>query len=509
MHDNLIAPNTLEKKLYQTIISRLDTDGIHKDAYRKKVFSLIKKGIGGFIIFGGGSEPQRGAESPGEIRRFISEMQSASDIPLFIASDIERGVGQQIKGASAFPCQMAVSAAINKNKPKDIRILKHALTAIGEEAKDIGINMPLIPVMDVNQNPDNPIISTRAFSDNPKDVSWFGIKFINILQGMGLICSAKHFPGHGDTSIDSHIQVPVIKKSYRDLMKTDIFPFRSAIKAGVKSIMVGHLSVPAIDLKPSSLSRKIITGLLREKLGFKGLVLTDALNMGAIRDMKDVSLECIKAGADILLHPPDANHTVKELMRAIKEKRLDVSEIDVSVSRILRVKGGCEVSRTPAEWVATPCPLSSYITQMSITLIKKRGITLPIPKKTPLIFAGDSESFETSPLRDYFRVIDLSGISTTDDIGYKTVIFAIFTSIKAWKGISGISNEERKLISKLMRKVKNSIVISFGSPYVLRDFGKADMLVAAYEATEQAQMAVIRCLKGEMDFKGRLPIHAV
>ncbi len=220
----------------------------------------------------------------------------------------------------------------------------------------------------------------------------------------------------------------------------------------------------------------------------------------------------------IVPKPDDAKTTVTvdtgELMRAIKEKKLDVSEIDVSVSRILRAKGGCEVSRTLTKWVANPCPNSSYITEMSITLIKKRGITLPIPRKTPLILAGDSESFETSPLRDYFRVIDPRVIdpakaNKTDDIEYKTVIFAIFTNIKAWKGISEISNEERKLISKLMRKVKNSIVISFGSPYVLRDFGKADMLVAAYEATEQAQNAVIRCLKGEMDFKGRMPIHAV
>lgn len=502
------APDTLEKKLYQVIISRLDIEYIHKNAYREKIFSLIKKGIGGFIIFGGLRTP-----TIGKVRSFISEMQSASDIPLFIASDIERGVGQQIHGATRFPCQMALSAAIKKNKNEDIRILEDVITAIGEEARYIGINMPLIPVMDVNRNPNNPIISTRAFSDNPKDVAWFGIKFIKILQGMGLICSAKHFPGHGDSSIDSHLQLPVIGKSYKDLTKVDIFPFIEAVKAGVKSIMVGHLSVPAIDSLPASLSRKIVAGLLREKLGFKGLALTDALNMGALKDIKDVSVRCIKAGVDILLHPENPSHTVKELMRAIKEKTLDASVIDIAVARILMAKAG--LSNPPSlpfrkgELSIVNYKehesLSRHISEMSVTLVKGKIRDIPIDKsKTHMIFCGDEELFTHSILKEHFK--NTSEIKKTKTLKADITVFAVFTSVSAWKGTSGIEDWEKEKILKLIKEAKKSIVISFGSPYVLRDFKDADMLISAYEESVNAERAVMKCLKKKLPFKGSLPV---
>ncbi len=271
--------NFLEKKLYQLIISRLDGDKVASKKYQEKIIELVKKGIDGFILFGGKKD---------EIRDFISKIQSISEIPLFIASDIERGVVQQIKDTTLFPCQMAIAAAINKDRPEDVSLLRSAIKAIADEAMDIGINMPLIPVLDVNQNPDNPIICTRAFSDNPEDVAWFGSEYIKILETSGLISCAKHFPGHGDTAIDSHISLPVITKSRTDLMTTDIMPFVGAIKAGVSSIMIGHLSVPAIDSMPASLSKMIITDLLRMELGFNGLILSDALNMDALKGNKNI-----------------------------------------------------------------------------------------------------------------------------------------------------------------------------------------------------------------------------
>ncbi len=279
--------NSLKKKLYQLIIGRLDGDQISVPSYRETISGLAGKGIGGFIIFGGDSD---------EVKYFIDEIQSISDIPLFIASDVERGVGQQLRGSTLFPCQMAISAAIDKSKPEDVAILRDALRAIADESINVGINMLLIPVLDVNSDPENPIICTRAFSDNPEDVAWFGAEYIDILERSGLFSCAKHFPGHGDTAADSHILLPVIDKHYNDLINTDIMPFKEAIHRGVGSIMVGHLSVPAIDDIPASLSRKIITDLLRGELGFKGLILTDALNMNALKDTGTVSVECLKAG---------------------------------------------------------------------------------------------------------------------------------------------------------------------------------------------------------------------
>ncbi|MEW6066806.1 MAG: glycoside hydrolase family 3 N-terminal domain-containing protein [Nitrospirota bacterium] len=507
---NHMPLNTLEKKIYQLIISRLDGEYITSESYQEKIFGLVEKGIGGFIVFGGKKD---------EVKNFIGKIQSISEMPCFIASDIERGVGQQILGNTIFPSQMAMAAAIDKNRPDDITILENAIRAIADEAKGVGINMPLIPVLDINQNPDNPIICTRAFSENPEDVTWFGSKYIRILEEAGLVSCAKHFPGHGDTSVDSHISLPVIRKSYKELMDMDILPFKEAIKTGVSSIMVGHLSIPAIDSKPASLSKNIITNLLREGLGFNGLILTDALNMNALKGIKNIPVECIKAGADILLHPLDLDLTVKELVSAIESKEIDEDQIDTALDRILKAKKKLQNTTTP---LISPLlrgelgrgevdyhrheEFSSLISEMSVTLVKKTKGILPISGKDKalLVLSGDSKFFESSPLKTVFK--DVSTIADVIELKDRIVIFVIFTTIAAWTGSSGIGQDERDRINELIRHAKNSVVISFGNPYVLRHFDNADILIAVYEATDQAQKAVVKHLIEKMDFKGRLPV---
>ncbi len=484
--------NSLEKKLYQLIISRLDGDNIQSEEYQNKIFNLVEKGIGGFIIFGGEKD---------EIKEFIAGLQAASEIPLFIASDIERGVGQQIKAATNFPCQMAVAAAIDKDRPEDILLLNIIIQAIADEAIDIGINMPLIPVMDVNQNPDNPIICTRAFSDNPQTVAWFGSHYIKFLEDLGLISCAKHFPGHGDTAVDSHISLPVITKSKDDLMKTDLMPFVESIKAGVGSIMIGHLKVPELDSKPASLSRKIITNLLKKELGFNGLVITDALNMSALKDFGNVPAECIKAGVDVLLHPVDADVTVKELLSAIESKEISEGQIDSALERIIKAKERLSNIKKPDINYKTHAFISEQISDMSITLVKSSPGILPISndKNAHIVFAGGSDIYKSSLLKNHF-------ISELQTHNSDLLIVAIFTSVAAWKGTSGISDEEKQRIIELIKQAKSSIVISFGSPYVLGHFKEADILIAAYEPSEQAQVAVMKCLKGEIEFQGNLPV---
>ena len=489
--------NHLEKKLYQLIIRRLDGDRIGSASYKKKIFDDIDLGIGGFILFGGGRD---------EIRTVLDEMQSAAETPLFIASDVERGVGQQLQGCTIFPCQMAVSAGIDRSNPGDVSLLERGVMTIAGEAKDIGINMPLMPVLDVNQNPDNPIICTRAFSDKPEDVAWFGKKYTEILESAGLISCAKHFPGHGDTSSDSHILLPVISKSYDQLMAVDILPFKEAVEAGARSIMVGHLRIPSVDLRPASLSGKIITDILRSELGFDGLVLTDALNMNALQDIKDVSAQCLQAGADILLHPADPESTVRELMEGLASNKVTEEQIDMALQRIMKAKKTFQKSvRRDIDYEHHKA-IASLITEMSISLVRKKAGLLPIADRDAvhLIFAGDPELFQASPLKNYYRSwsIAIEGMEAEQDI----CIFAVFTNIAAWKGSSGINDDEKKRIQELIRKARHSIVISFGSPYVLRHFPEADVLIAAYEPAEQAQTAVVNCLDGLMDFKGKLPI---
>jgi beta-N-acetylhexosaminidase len=482
-------------KAYQVIISRIDGLKVSDPAYRRHQLALVQKGIGGFIIFGGRRE---------EIKDFIAEAQSRAVIRLFIASDIERGVGQQIEGMTPFPSQMAFAAAVAYATGDDPDIFEKSLGAIAAEAAEIGINMALTPVLDININPDNPIICTRAWSDDPEIVSRMGKRCIESFERQGILSCGKHFPGHGDTSIDSHITLPVIRKSASELHAHDLLPFREAIGAGVSAIMIGHLCMPALDTRPASLSARIVTGLLRQEMGFEGLILTDALNMHALKEFGDAGLECLKAGADILLHPEDADATASALLLALEQKKLKQDILDTAVDRILKRKAILRQDTNRISPIAIHSDLSKQISQKSITLVKNRPGLLPlnISDKTALYFSGDSKYFGTSILSDNFTVAECGRNELSD-----TVVIAIFTSVAAWHGSSGISEEERRKLESVMKTFRHSIIISFGSPYVLRYFDSADMLIAAYDPTIQAQQAVINCLGGRSVFSGILPVH--
>ncbi|MBS1113727.1 MAG: glycoside hydrolase family 3 protein [Nitrospirae bacterium] len=498
--DTSIINAALEKRLYHLIISRLDGEKIPIPHYQDRIFQLVRNGLGGFIIFGGRKD---------EVKNFVHTLQTISEIPLFIASDIERGVGQQIQGSTLFPCQMAMAAAIDRDNPYDVAILEKAIHSVADEAINVGINMPLIPVLDVNQDPDNPIICTRAFSDDPEVVAWFGLKYITILEKADLLSCAKHFPGHGDTSIDSHISLPVINKSYEELISTDIIPFRAVIDQGISSIMIGHLSIPAIDTKPASLSTEIHS-MLRSTLGFDGLILTDALTMHALNDIPDVEVRCLNAGVDILLHPAKPDEVVNTLLAAILSGRLHEDRIDNALIRVLKSKEKLRnIGMHDVDYQAH-AKLSEQITDKSVTLVKGMpGIaSVDDGQNIHIFMAGDEEPSQSSPLKGLStNVWMLHDIGATPDLRNSIAIIAIFTSVAAWKGSSGISEDDKNRICNLIRRTRTSIVISFGNPYVLRHFPESDALIAAYEATDQAQETVVKWLKGSCRLEGRLPVR--
>ena len=489
---------SLEQKLYQLIISRIDGGKISSSSYVEKVVDLVRKGIGGFIVFGGKKD---------EVKGFIEKMQSIADIPLFIASDIERGVGQQLEGAALFPGQMAIAAATDRHDPDSVKVLGDAIKAIAYEAIDAGINMPLIPVLDVNRNPDNPIICTRAFSDSPEVVAWFGRMYISTLEKTGLISCAKHFPGHGDTAVDSHISLPVISKSFKELTNEDLIPFIEAVKANVSSIMMGHISVPAIDDLPASLSRKAVD-LLRTGPGYEGLILTDALNMHALKEVGNIAVNCMNAGIDILLHPENPDAVVEELYQAIEAGHLAKEKIEMAAARILKYKAGIKNIKKVRIDTDEHEALSRSISDKSITLVKGKSGLIPFKdiKNASLIFSADENKHDLSALKAF--IPESVHIRECEGKALKEVIIvALFTRIAAWEGSSGIWDEEINIIRGLIKKSRTSIVISFGNPYVLRHFLEADTLIVAYDTTEQAQYSVVRCLKGDIVFQGRLPVE--
>lgn len=498
----------LKEKLYQLVISRLDGDRIPDQGYQEGIISLVRNGIGGFIIFGGRKEV---------VTPFIDRLQNISGIPLFIASDIERGVGQQIGGYTDFPCQMAIRAAVNREDPDDMAMMRAAIRAIALEAMDAGINMPLIPVLDVNSNPENPIICTRAFSDDPGDVAFFGAEYIKVLEGLNLISCAKHFPGHGDTSTDSHISLPVIKKSYDALFRSDIRPFEEAVKAGVSSVMVGHLLIPSVDdTNPSSLSKGLITGILREESGFNGLIMTDALNMSAISGIENVAAGCIHAGVDIILHPSDADLTVRDITDSVRAGVISEETIDVAVERILKAKSRISQIKKRGVDLNGHTRLSRLIAERSVTLVKNDGVLPVVDAGTiRVIIAGEDRLCnQTLWMRQFGNVYSLSkgenaGVAGSDKDGFsgETIIIAIFSHVAAWRGSAGIDDKTLGQVTEIIRKARISIIISFGSPYILRHFTEAEVLIAAYEANGQAQEAVMKCLKAETHCKGRLPVR--
>lgn len=502
----------LERKLYQLIISRLDGGKICDHAYQEGILTLVRNGIGGFIIFGG---------KRGELRPFMDKLQAIAEIPLFIASDIERGVGQQIEGYTNFPCQMAVRAAVNRDDPDDMAMLRETIQAVALEAMDAGINMPLIPVLDINSNPDNPIICTRAFSDDPDDVAFFGAEYIKVLEGLNLVSCAKHFPGHGDTSTDSHISLPLIKKSYDELFNEDIRPFAEAVKTGVSSVMIGHLLIPSVDdTNPSSLSKRLITGILRTETGFNGLVMTDALNMSALSGIEDIAARCIHAGVDIILHPSDADLTVRELADAVSTGLISEEAVDDAVERILKAKSRISQIRKEDVDFNGHEVLSRRITERSLTLVKDDGLLTAVDAdKIRVVIAGEDRLCHQPLWIRQFRNVHSQGQEilkrVRDDSGdYRkaafsggTMIIAIFSEVAAWRGSSGTDDKVVEQVIEMIRKASTSIVISFGSPYILRHFNEADVLIAAYEANVRTQEAVIRCLKSQLPFKGWLPVR--
>lgn len=296
--------------------------------------------IGGVIYF------SRNIKNLEQTARLSNQLQSlalnsGSKLPLFISIDQEGGSVSRLKGATNFPSNMTLGVVNDKQLTNKIG------KTVGSELKNLGININLAPVLDVNNNPNNPVIGVRSFGSDPKLVAELGKAYIEGIQSEGVIATAKHFPGHGDTETDSHLELPTINHDKERLNKIELYPFKKAIKAGVKSIMVAHIYFPAFEKEkgiPATLSKSVLTDLLRKKMNFKGLIITDCMEMKAIADnfgTAEGAVRAIKAGSDIVL----VSHTyaeqkkaVKAVIEAIEKGRISENRIDESVKRIIKTK---------------------------------------------------------------------------------------------------------------------------------------------------------------------------
>ncbi|GAB5046760.1 glycoside hydrolase family 3 N-terminal domain-containing protein [Thermodesulfovibrio sp. TK110] len=480
--------------LMNLVIARLDGDKINDSQYRHYIEKLVKDGIGGFVVFGGDYE---------EIKNFIAHLQSMALKPLIVASDIERGVGQQIKGGKLIPSQMGIAAGFDLTKDK--AWLEALYSIVIKEALDVGINLALIPVMDVNTEPDNPIICTRAFSDNSEVVSKYGSFSIKFFESHGLLTCAKHFPGHGATQTDSHLALPYIG----DNIETHLKPFEEAIKAKVSSIMVGH--IVAFDTKPASLSEKTINELLKQKLGFKGAVITDAMNMKALMEYKNPHVLAFIAGADIILHPQDPYAAWEEIKTAykqgvitdirIKDAQRRISRLRKKIKRKLPIgvpkKSTIRVPQKVFDFLGTPFGGAPIVNDENISLIHRAF------KKTVTVIKNEIDSLNSRQIIPYLVGTYTEEIKKTfqsyfgfafDLKDYKPSnaipLIAAFTNIKAAGREYLLKENQNTMIRKIISN-NETVVVSFGNPYVLRPFKKAKAIIAVYDSHELAVLAFL------------------
>jgi len=519
---------TLEEKIGQLVACRYSGYFKNRDSeYIEELESLIAKlKIGGMIIRGGNVY---------ETAYLTNSLQEMAKVPLLIASDFERGAGNQISGATEFPPLMAMGAVGSEESA----YLMGKITAL--EGRAMGIHMTYAPVVDVNINPENPIINTRSFGEDPEQVSRFARAYIRGCQDNGLIATAKHFPGHGDTHLDSHSLLPTINVSRKRLERVELYPFKQAIQAGVQAIMTAHLHLPSLDPTPNvpaTLSPVITTELLRKELGFKGIIVTDAMGMGGITTLyspEEAALKAIQAGVDILLLPPEPEQVIDALTQAVSSGQISEKRIDSSVKRILEAKARLGLHKKRLvdvnsldKVIASREHLQHAFNMFkdSITLVKNGGEILPLPETCErlAVFSLSSDLGDYFAGKTFIREIEKicpelmsfyaerftgdefiqEGFEIAKEVDY--VVFALFSSVQAWKGSVDLEQRHIQLVRDVAEGCSSVVVVSFGSPYFLRHFPEVDSYLCAYRSTPQAQRAVVKALFGEIDIKGKLPV---
>src|SRR4030095_12726593 len=434
---------TLREKIAQMVISSTIPENISEGSSDfKKLKKLCEQTkVGGFIFFKGDSQGYTSLSN---------KIQSFSETPLLISADFERGTKMRVTDGVIFPNNMAIGATDNPALSYKMGV------EIARETRLLGVHQNYAPVCDVNNNPNNPIINVRSFGEDPNLVSKMSEAMIKGLQEGKVIATAKHFPGHGDTEIDSHKDLPVLNFTMDRLNNIELVPFKNAINKNVMSVMIAHLSFPELESNshiPASLSPNIVDGLLINKLGFSGLVVTDALNMQGITkyfSTSEVAVMCVEAGIDLILMPLDEDATVDAIENAVVNRRISKERIDRSVEKILKAKewlglfGNKYVSEQdiPDTINTTEAnQLAQQIADESITLVKDENNVLPMKstdKKTAVIIVSeggeaDNTGFLISNVETYFSNCDLISSAAVDISSinyYDNIIIAVYAKVK-------------------------------------------------------------------------------
>lgn len=503
--------------------------------YRKLVDLIRREHVGGMVLVNVTQGHLVQKADPLDAARFINSMQALAKIPLLVSGDLERGASMRLEGTTVFPHAMAFAAAGN---PADAAF-EGQVTA--REARAIGINWVFYPVADVNSNPDNPIINIRSFGENPADVSRFVQAFIqgaHSVPGNYVLTTAKHFPGHGDTATDTHINLASINSDREHLNTVEFVPFRAAMEAGVDSIMTAHLAVPALEAPdlPATLSPGILTGLLREQLGFKGIVITDALEMGGIAkgfSVAEASVRAVKAGADVLLMPRDPDACIDAVVAAVKRGEIDRKRIQTSVARLLaaKVRVGLDVSKRvdPAKLPAIlnapeSVQRSQSIADRSVTLVKNQNHLLPLAPGAKACFVAmveahngsgkQSERFaeqlhQLAPGTTMFSIDPKEAQTSSAAIlssPCDSYVVAVWVSVAGYKGSVTLGGDFPQLLSSILATNKPVVLVSLGNPYIIRSYPNVAAYLTTFSTVPPSEAAAVKAIYGAIPFGGKLPV---
>ena len=518
---------SLREKIGQMVMVRMSGEftNLNSEKFAESRRQVEENRLGGFIVFRGEAN---------SIAALTNEMQRISKLPLLFAADYERGLRMQLRTGTPFTTNMGVGAT------GDVLAAYRQGKIIAEEMRAIGVNWLFAPVADINNNPDNPVINIRSFGANPEKVGEFAAALAKGVRDGGALATLKHFPGHGDTATDSHIGLAKISANKTQLEAVELVPFKTAIGNGVDAVMTAHLAVPQVtgDDVPATLNPKISNDILRKELGFKGIITTDAMEMGAIKknysDEKSVVM-AVLAGADIVLLPADAKKTIDAIEAAVKSGELTEARIDESVRRLLSAKyrlGLTENRLVDLAKVNQVVEKSENVreanatAEKSITLLRNADNILPMTaekanKTLFVVIAADDDPIEGIALIPEImrrapkaKIIRLDLRSTKDEYEkvleqakqFDSIILAPFVKRAALKGTVALPENQTKFVREMIDLKKPVAVVAFGSPYLIRQFPEVKTYVVTYAIEEVAQTAAVRTMFGEVPFTGKLPV---
>ena len=513
--DSVYSSMTLNQKVGQLfVVQAVSNKGI---SHKTKILDEItSNGVGG-IIFSNGS-----AEKQVELTNLYQDM---SNIPLLIGMDAEWGLSMRLDSTFTFPWNMTLGAI------SDNELIKHVGNRIAAHCKRIGVNFNFAPVVDINTNPENPIIGNRSFGESMQNVSSKSLNYMIGQQQMNVLSSAKHFPGHGDTSTDSHKSLPIINHKKERILNVELKPFENLINNGLESIMIAHLEIPSLEKTrglPSTLSFAIVTELLKYRLGFKGLIITDALEMKGLSSFKskgNLDLLAFKAGNDILLMSENVSKGISSIINEYNTGSITEERLSYSVKKILKAKYKVGLNKfSPISTYDLDNDLNSVsdeilnekLVENSLTVIKNKENIIPIKDLSErvgyLSFGNDSNTSFFSYLNKYSKVNYLSNLDFTnvDDLisKYNTIIIGIHANSNTpWKSYK-IKKEEINLINHISKKV-NVILNVFGSPYSLNSFKNIKNIkgiIISYQNSAVFQQKSAQLIFGAIDSKGILPV---